>query len=73
MKLECRFCAHLIAEEFHLPVVGEGFRCEKGRFDKNGPRHYFSWSGIWRPNKTVAAAQKECPFFTAHPRVRFVN
>jgi hypothetical protein len=24
----------------------------------------YAWSGICRPNKAVAAAQKDCPFFT---------
>ena len=61
MKSECRFCENLDRERFRS---ADFYRCPKGRFDllERIPC-YFAWSGIWRPNKTVAAAQKDCPDF----------
>ena len=49
-----------------------GFRnywiCMEGRFDEKLPNGHrvstaYAWSGIVGPNKAVAAAQKDCPFF----------
>lgn len=67
---ECRFCGHLGRELFR---GGEWFRCEKGRFDVHGAPRYFAWSGVLRPNKTVAVAQKECSLFTVSGQVHFVS
>lgn len=76
---ECRFCNELICGE-RLKESREYFRCRHGRFDqpeKLRPGQmipvYFAWSGIWRPNKTVAAAQKDCPHFVLHPQVEFIT
>ena len=74
---ECRFCDELICNERQGK---EWFRCWHGRFDI-GDRfspggmisRYFAWSGIWRPNKTVAAAQKNCPYFELHSQVLIVS
>jgi len=64
VKQECRFCDELGR---HLRQGKEWFRCQHGRFDTVVPR-YFAWSGIRQPNKTVAAAQKDCPYFKVHPK-----
>lgn len=75
--VECRFCAELTGCK---DQGKEWFRCRYGRFDMQDqlapgrmiPR-YFAWSGVWKPNKTVAAAQKDCPHFEVHPEVIFVG
>ena len=76
MRIECRFCALL--EEAKEPLPGEEncYRCSVGKYDFPVPSggtvpQYFAWSGIWRPNKTVVAAQKDCPHFRVHPQVIF--
>ena len=53
----CGTCAEL--EERLEP---EECHCRKGRFDKRKPR-WFAPVGITKPNKTVAQAQKDCPFY----------
>ncbi len=68
-KPQCRFCNGLKGEKW--------FRCRHGRFDIKGrsgqiPR-YFVWNGIWQPNKTVAVAQKDCPFFEVYPQAEFIT
>jgi len=75
--LECRFCDELICDERQ---GREWFRCRHGRFDIEEPLkpgdmipRYFAWSGIWKPNKTVAAAQKGCPYFELHPQVLLIG
>ena len=69
-KKECRFCALLGSEIWGSE---ECFRCQAGRHDDKYGTCSFAWSGIWRPNKTVAAAQKDCPYFRIHPRVKLIN
>ena len=76
IKRECRFCAELIYGERQ---GREWYRCRHARFDLPEKLHpgqmiprYFTWSGIWRPNKTVAAEQKDCPHFKVHPQVVFI-
>ncbi len=69
---ECRNCA-LVVEG--LPWRGKpNFTCDKGRFDGpdlSPPAHqWYAWRGISRPNKGVAKAQKGCPFFDVHPRLK---
>jgi len=75
--LECRFCAELRSSRSR---GREYFRCRHGRFDvedRYSPGRVipcsFAWSGIWKPSKTVAAAQKGCPYFKLHPQVLMVN
>ncbi len=41
--------------------------CPHDRFDKSEPR-WFAPAGITKPNKTVAQAQKDCPFYK--PKLR---
>ncbi|KKL24683.1 hypothetical protein LCGC14_2412890 [marine sediment metagenome] len=60
---ECRFCEVLVAG---LPYQDKTtWTCGSCRFDaRTRPAHnYLFWGGIWRPNKTVVDAQKQCPFF----------
>ena len=74
---ECRFCNALVTEDFR---GRETYRCRHGRFDvvdrftpgRMIPR-WFAWSGIWRPNKTVASAQKDCHRFLVHPLVVLIS
>ncbi|GAG92275.1 unnamed protein product [marine sediment metagenome] len=76
---ECRFCALL--KEVEDPLPGEEgyyhYRCSVGRFDAPTPSgtvpQSFAWSGIWRPNKKVAVAEKGCPHFKLHPLVLLVG
>lgn len=75
--IECRSCALL--KEIQTPLPGEEgyWRCSAGRFDIPVPSggtipQSFAWSGIWRPNKTVAVAQKDCQTFVLHPKVIYV-
>lgn len=64
--MSCLVCPFLERELFRgLPC----YTCSKGRYD--GPElpshvhHWFAWDGIFRPNKTVARAQENCPFYLA--------
>lgn len=52
---QCSQCEHLKGPDY--------WRCQMGRFDQPMARSYFAWSEIKRPNKTVARAQTDCPFF----------
>lgn len=66
----CRFCANLVAG---LPYKGKAtWTCGQGRFDGPSislPSHrWYSWSGIWRANRAVKAAQNKCPSFTVFER-----
>lgn len=65
---QCRYCDLVVEGE---PYQGrKTFTCSRRRFDGsevNPPAHqWYAWSGISRPNKRVAEAQKECPFFEVH-------
>lgn len=75
--IECRFCANLEKPDKPLPGEADCLRCSMGRFDVETPSgpvpQYFAWSGIWRPNKTVAEAQRDCPVFKLHPQVIWVS
>ena len=58
-------CSHL---QEGKPYKGKvTWTCGRSRFDGKDipyPGHqWFVWSGIWKPNKTVDAAQFKCPFF----------
>jgi hypothetical protein len=64
-RKECRFCSRLKSSLFQGK---EYFRCRAQRFDDAYGNPYFARSGIRRPNKTVAAAQKACPFFLPDTR-----
>jgi len=69
---ECRCCGLIIEG---APWHGRTyFTCTKGRFDgpglSSGAHQWYAWSGIQRPNKRVAAAQKKCPFWEVHPRYK---
>jgi len=75
---ECRFCALLEQTKDPLPGEVGHYRCSAGIFDVPVPSggtvpQSFAWSGIWSPNKTVAAAQKDCPHFKLHPQVLLVG
>lgn len=71
IKAACYYCDELVVE---TRQGHDWYRCRHGRFDtKDGTPQYFAWSGIWKPNKTVAAAQKDCPHFEVHPQVEFVT
>jgi hypothetical protein len=68
---ECRFCDNLINDwlldkQIYTCCVQETeddenfyFRMSAGKWVMN----WFAWSGFWKPNKTVAAAQRHCPYF----------
>jgi len=71
---ECRCCANL-EEDKKAESLGykNYWRCTEGRYDPVMPDGStvpgsFAWSGVSRPNKAVARAQKHCPFFRVHPR-----
>ncbi|MBA7701194.1 hypothetical protein ES703_109927 [subsurface metagenome] len=74
---ECRFCALLKEIEDPLPGEEGYYRCSVGRFDVETPSgkvpQSFAWSGIRKPNKTVAMAQRDCPHFSLHPLVLLVS
>lgn len=77
VKAQCRFCDELICSEFQGK---KWYRCRHGRFDQPEPLHpgqmiprYFAWSGIWKLNKTVAAAQKDCPYFNVYPQTEIIT
>lgn len=61
---QCQVCKHLeCSKAFSDRHV---YRCRIGRFDQDGFHCFYALSGIIRPNKAVAAAQKDCPDFTAN-------
>ena len=66
----CTNCAHLIKDQ----IGGkDSFTCELGLFDTEfhattGGYHWFAWSGVKRPNKTVAKARRSCKEWTLHQR-----
>lgn len=75
---ECRFCALLKEPEDPLPGEEGNYRCSAGRFDYQMPSGdkipvSWAWSGIWRPNKSVVKAQKDCPSFQVHPQVIYIG
>ncbi|MBM3157323.1 MAG: hypothetical protein FJ004_08585 [Chloroflexi bacterium] len=63
-KKECRFCALL---ESSIWGDKKYFRCTKGRFDDAWGTQWFTWRGIRKPNKKVALAQENCPYFKSIP------
>ncbi|OGN92325.1 MAG: hypothetical protein A2Z75_04415 [Chloroflexi bacterium RBG_13_50_10] len=69
---ECRACACIIKGEQWRDH--DWYTCSKGRFDEpsltSGRHHWYAWTGINRPNKAVAKAQKKCPFWEVHPRYK---
>ena len=63
----CINCAHLIKEQ----ISGlDSYTCGNGHFGTylDGAHHWFAWSGIKRPNKTVAEARPHCIDWSLHPR-----
>ena len=73
---ECRCCANLEEdrEAEHLGYKNY-WHCTKGRYDSVMPDGStvpgsFAWSGISRPNKAVARAQKKCTFWEVHLRYK---
>lgn len=73
IEKQCQTCAHLV-ESKDLPQGYENYwECDAGRINDRMPSgeyipHCYKHSGFVRPNKTVAAAQRKCPFFAVHPR-----
>lgn len=69
---ECRFCLNL---EYGQPYRGKpNYTCSRGRFgDCQGVQHYYYWSGIWRPNKVVAAAQRRCNLWKLNPQAEGIT
>lgn len=77
IEKRCRCCAKLeedkVAENLGFK---NHWRCSEGRFHSKIPDSppgwpgCYAWSGICRPNKAVAAAQRKCPFFEVHPKWR---
>ena len=66
----CISCAHIIQDQIRGM---DSYTCGAGRFDTDidatrGAHHWFAWSGIKRPNKTVAAARRSCTEWKLHPR-----
>ena len=73
---ECENCGKL-EEDKEAEEMGfkNYWRCTEGRFDSKMPDGSpvpgcYAWSGICRPNKAVATAQRKCPFFEVHPKWR---
>ena len=68
---KCEACA-LIAES--VIAQKNSYTCSKGKFDGTtippGGHQWFAWRGIQRPNKTVARAQRHCPYWEVHPRYK---
>ncbi len=66
----CINCASIIQDR----IGGkDSYTCGKGRFDTDidgtiGAHHWFAWSGIKRPNKTVARARRSCTEWELHSR-----
>ena len=68
MEVKCYKCKMIEKKEFP-PVIKRVsdvcYRCSVGRYDvtlrigSKSPR-WFAWGGITKPNKTVAAAQRDC-------------
>lgn len=73
-KPKCYKCARLVEKEFPGGLSGHienrAYRCSVGAFDhNNGTLQYFSWGGIVKPNKMVAACQAGCTaFIPGNPR-----
>ena len=72
-KPRCCRCNLLESKDFPGGLKGRventAYRCSAGKYDVTDridggkiPR-YFSWGGIAKPNKTVAATQKDCQEF----------
>lgn len=73
---QCRLCASL-QEDKEAGKMGfkNHWRCTEGRFDEKMQGGTlipicYAWSGICRPNKAVATAQRKCPVFEVHPKWR---
>jgi hypothetical protein len=64
----CKYCD--LVEMQTLIYRGEAHTCSKKRFDGPGFPRWYVWSGITRPTKRVAEAQKHCPFFEVHRRFK---
>lgn len=67
-KIECCRCQFLEMEEGRVPAnwaTNKYYTCSKGRY--GGVLQWFAWSGIVKPNKTVAKAQRDCPYFKRSP------
>lgn len=62
LEKRCRSCGHLKAGELYR--LKDCFTCELGKFGEN---QFYRWSGIKRPNKTVAEARRNCKEWTIHP------
>jgi hypothetical protein len=69
---QCRTCAFIkdVAVPTDILKSGEAHTCGQARFVKNGVPQWYAWSGITRPNKVVAAAQKRCPSWEPHLRYK---
>lgn len=70
IEVACKYCDELVVS---TRQGHDWYRCRHGRFDvpeRFRPGHmiprYFAWSGIWKPNKTVAKAQENCPLFVKY-------
>lgn len=75
----CMYCANLIPDKFRVQTI---WTCDLGRFDGAMTgleraaatyHHWFVWSGIRSPNKTVKAAQAHCPHWTLYERFREIT
>lgn len=70
IKKVCINCATLIKDQ----IGGrESYTCEIGLFDTDldatkGTYQWFAWSGVKRPNKTVAKARRSCKEWKLNPR-----
>ena len=64
----CRHCDLVETENLHYGKAI--FTCSKGRFGKGSRFQWYALSGIEQPNKTVAEAQKRCPFFEVHRKYK---
>ena len=65
----CKYCDLVEMDTFSYGK--EIFSCSKGRFDGGtGFPRWYVWSGITRPTKRVAEAQKHCPFFEVHRKYK---
>jgi hypothetical protein len=74
----CAFCGHLIDLVENTINAKRWYTCSKDRIKSEssltlGDYQWFAWSGIWRPNKTVKAAQKKCPHWEVVPDVSKIH
>jgi len=68
----CAFCDNLASWTW-LEKDKEYWGCTMHRFNTVEKNHLFLWSGIWKPNNRVKAAQRKCPHWEVVPDVSKIH